>query len=125
MTNEYKKDLTYELRQRRLTDAAIADILNELPAGADDELKSEFGEPKQYAESYPKGNRRSAGWWIITIAVIVAVLAILTRVLGVVTNFFDQSIGISIAILVGGIVFVAFAAIVAAAVDRREVDTPR
>ncbi len=125
MTSEYKKDLTYELRQRGLQDAAIADILDELPAEADADLMREFGEPKQYAASFPKGNRRTAGWWIITGAVSIAALAILVRVIGVLTNVTERSVGVSIAVLAGGIVVVAVAAVVAAAVDRRPVDTRR
>lgn len=56
---------------------------------------NEFGEPRQYAESYQKGDRRTTGWWIITIAVTVAVLTVLIRVLGVVANLFEQSIGMN------------------------------
>ena len=123
MTSEYKRDLTYELRQRGLQDAAIADILNELPADADAELMREFGEPKQYAASFPKGNRRTAGWWIISWAVSIAAFAISVRVLGVFTNVTERSVGVSIALLVGGIVLVAVATVVAAVVDRRPVDT--
>ena len=122
MTSEYKRDLTYELRQRGLHDATIADILNELPADADTDLTKEFGEPKQYAASFPKGRRRTVGWWMITGAVVIAALAILLRVVAVVTNVVEQSVGVSVAVLVGGVAFVAVASIVAAAVDRRPVD---
>lgn len=121
MSSNYARELTYELRHRGLSDAEISDVLRELPPLTPEELRTEFGTPSAYAESFPKGKRQTAGAIIISVAVVIAALAVLWRVVSVFFLGVSHDLLISLAFLGGGLLLVAVAAIIAAQVDRRPI----
>lgn len=60
----YYNELCYYLRQRRLPEDRIADILGDVADAAGESgggAEQEFGPPQKYAESFPKGSSRSLG----------------------------------------------------------------
>jgi hypothetical protein len=123
--SEYTTELTSELRSRGIAEAEIADILIELPACADEDLKREFGEAKAYAASFPKGAKRSRGHKIIAATLAIGLAVVVGRLFAVLFGVRDGSVVELLLFLGGLVVAVAIASIVGAAVDRRPIKTVR
>ncbi|MBT2549745.1 hypothetical protein [Arthrobacter sp. ISL-65] len=107
-TLEYFKALALALRQRKLSEDQIADVLRELQShlqetGAHPE--DAFGSPKEYAERFPKGSTVSRGSKVAYLAVAVMILLIGVKV------FTGQVLGISLG-LPGTLVYLAATVIV-------------
>lgn len=63
-TLEYFKALSLQLRQRKLSEDEVADVLRELQShlqGAGGRLEEAFGRPKEYAAGFPFGTTVSPG----------------------------------------------------------------
>lgn len=112
-TLEYFKALALGLRQRKLSEDQVADVLRELQshlqeAGARPE--DAFGSPKEYAERLPKGRTVSRGSKVGYLAAAVLMVLIGVKV------FTGQVLGISLGfpgtlIYLGATVLVTFALI--------------
>ncbi|MDQ0821362.1 hypothetical protein QFZ79_003737 [Arthrobacter sp. V4I6] len=92
-TSEYFKTLALVLRQRKLSEDQVADVLRELQSHLQEtgqRPEGAFGSPKEYAARFPKGNIVSPGTKVAYLAAF-ALMAIIT-----VKVFTSQVLGISL-----------------------------
>ena len=118
----YLKDLTQNLRWRRIDDDAVTDVLREVSSeiaetGATPDDR--FGDAAKYAEQFERGHKLSAGFLIATVGALLATLAagacVVSTIVGVSSPSLPQSI------VVYGICFVAMiiAVLTGLQLDRR------
>jgi hypothetical protein len=121
-SEKYLRDLTYELRWRRLPEDQVADVVREVQSdlaesGADPE--EVYGKARAYAATFPKGRSMSRGYRIATIGITVAVLLVLVRVVSSVVTEGSGNPLISILVLVGAFLLALLSAGVGAQIDRK------
>ncbi|WP_211880418.1 HAAS signaling domain-containing protein [Pseudarthrobacter albicanus] len=112
-TLEYLKSLALGLRQRKLSENQVADVLRELQSHLQEtgaRPEDAFGSPKEYAEWFPKGHTVSRGSKVGYLAAAVLMVLIGVKV------FTGQVLGISLGfpgtlIYLGATVLVTFALI--------------
>lgn len=120
--DEYFKNLAYELRWRKLPESTVADTLREVRAestAAQSSPEELFGPEKSYAESFPKGKVTPKGFWIISVAVVIACLLILARVISSFILRADSNPLYSILVLASAVAVVFFGSVIGAMVDHR------
>lgn len=92
-TLEYFKALALELRQHKLSEDQVADVLRELQSHLQEtgaRPEDAFGSPKEYAERFPKGSTASRGSKVGYLAAAVLMVLIGVKV------FTGQVLGISL-----------------------------
>ena len=122
MDDEYVKNLAYQLRWRRMPEPVVAQTLREVRAESEAAQHTPadlFGPAKSYADSFAKGTTISKGSWIITVAVSVAVLLVLGRVITSFATAAESNPLFSILTLLGALSIVFIGAIIGATVDHR------
>lgn len=122
MNDEYFKNLAYQLRWRRMPESVVAQTLREVRAESEAAQSSPselFGPEKSYAESFTKGKATSKGFWIITVAVTIAVLLVLGRIISALASAAESNPLFSILTLVGALGIIFIGAIIGAMVDHR------
>lgn len=80
----YKRNLTFNLRMRGLSEAEIGEVLGEVrehEASAGTPAKAEFGTAEGYAKQFPRKKRRTRGSTIVAIGGLLAIAYVLFAVL--------------------------------------------
>ena len=80
----YERKLTFNLRLRGLSEAEIAEALDEVrshEAAAGTPAEAEFGTAEEYAQQFPKKKRRTRGKTITAIGTLLAVSYVLLAVI--------------------------------------------
>ncbi len=80
----YLRNLTFNLRLRGLSEAEIAEALDEVrahEAAAGTPVEAEFGSAEEYAKQFPKKKRRTRGAFITTVGLVLAIAYVLLVVL--------------------------------------------
>lgn len=121
-TLEYYKALALELRQRKLSEHQVANVLRELNSHLQEtgaRPEDAFGSPEEYAARFPKGKTVSRGSKIAYLAAAVLMVLIGVKV------FTGQVLGISLGfpgtlIYLGGTIVVTFALIARSNVLQRQ-----
>lgn len=122
MNEEYFKNLAYELRWRRLPEPDVALALREVHAESEAAQSTPaelFGPEKSYAESFTKGKTTSKGYWIISIAVAIAALLVLARIIFSFVTTAPSNPLFSILNLVGALAIIFIGSIIGSMVDHR------
>lgn len=122
MNDEYFKNLAYQLRWRRMPESVVAQTLREVRAESEAAQSTPlelFGPEKSFAETFTKGKATSKGFWIITVAVAVAVLVVLGRVVTSFATAGESNPLISVLALVGALAIAFIGSIIGAMVDHR------
>jgi len=112
-TLEYFKALALGLRQRKLSEDQVADVLRELQSHLQEtgaRPEDAFGSPKEYAERFPMGSTASRGSKVAYLAAAVLMILIGVKI------FIGQVLGISLGfpgtlIYLGATLLVTFALI--------------
>jgi len=92
-TLEYFKALAMGLRQRKLSEEQVADVLRELQSHLQEtgqRPEETFGSPQEYAARFPKGNAASLGMKVAYLAAFTLMAIITVKV------FTGQVLGISL-----------------------------
>jgi sterol desaturase/sphingolipid hydroxylase (fatty acid hydroxylase superfamily) len=80
----YKRDLTFNLRMRGLSEVEIAEAIDEVTAheaATGNPAAAEFGKAEEYAREFPKKKRRTRGQTFTFVGGILAVIYILVALL--------------------------------------------
>ncbi|MET3719146.1 MULTISPECIES: hypothetical protein [unclassified Arthrobacter] len=76
----YERNLTFKLRVRGLSEAEIAEVLNEVrahEATAGTNVETEFGAAEEYAKQFPRTKRRTRGRTITMVGLVLAIAYVL------------------------------------------------
>ncbi|MFJ6357676.1 HAAS signaling domain-containing protein [Pseudarthrobacter oxydans] len=121
-TEEYLKALAYELRQRKHNEDMVGSTLQEVSshlAESGESGEAAFGQPKEYAASFPAGTTTSRGARVGSLAGLVVIVTLAAYL--VLRGTFDVSFGISGTLTYFGAVVAVTAALIVTGqqMDRR------
>lgn len=119
---KYLKDLTQELRWRRIDDDTIADILREVASEVSETDRSpeeSFGAAADYAEKFERGHTLSAGFVAGTVVALLATLAAAAHAVRTMVGTNAPSLGASVAIYAVCLVVMIGAVVAGQRYDRR------
>lgn len=120
--DDYLKNLAFQLRWRRMPEAEVAQALREVQveaAAAGQDPAQLFGPEKAYAASFAKGKSTSPGFWVITVAMLIAVALVVSRIVTAIASDGPSNPLVSLGVLVGAAAIAFLGAIVGAALDHR------
>lgn len=121
-SQEYLKALAFELRQRKHNEDMVSSTLQEVSshlAESGESGEAAFGQPKDYAASFPAGTTTSRGARVGTLAGLVVILALATYL--VLRGTVGVSFGISGTLIYFALVVAVTAALIVTGqrMDRR------
>lgn len=121
-TEEYLKALAYELRKRKNSETMVRETLQEVAghlAESGESGETAFGEPKEYAASFPLGSSTSRGKHVGNLGGIVVIVTLGAFL--VLRGTFDVDFGVSGTLAYFAVVLALAAAIIVASerIDRR------
>lgn len=119
---EYLKTLAYELRQRKQSEDMVHSTLQEVRshvAESGERAEAAFGQPLDYAASFPEGTTKSRGAQVGTLAGLVVIVTLAAYL--VLRGTFGISFGIFGTLAYFGVVVAVTAALIATGqhLDRR------
>ncbi|MFJ6028499.1 HAAS signaling domain-containing protein [Pseudarthrobacter sp. NPDC092424] len=120
--DEYLKTLAYELRQRKQSEEMVHSTLQEVRsyiAESGESAEAAFGQPRDYAASFPEGTTTSRGARVGTLAGLVVIVTLAAYL--VLRGAFGISFGISGTLAYFGVVVAVTAALIVTGqhLDRR------
>ena len=119
---KYLRTLAAELRGNGLSEPTVADVLNEVasdPKVDQSEPESTLGTPKEFASGYEKKPARSAGFKIISVAAVVALVIAGVKVVTSLVLNVQTSVLLTILTYAAAFVVFVIGIAVATRVDRR------
>lgn len=119
---EYLRALAYELRQRKHDEEMVGNVLQEVSsylAESGETGEAAFGQPRDYAASFPEGTTKSRGARVGTLAGLVVTVTLAAYL--VLRGTFDVSFGISGTLTYFGVMLAVTAALIVTGqrLDRR------